>query len=202
MNFTVAFVPMIVVTLITLHVDRLSFKDAYNVLYKDVTGPVTLGCTGSALPNSGPTIDCTAMCPLSVFDQIVVTRLVLVFFVWFPTVGTCGSVAPRAVRRSVQCLRLLSRDFPAVTSTDARVVGLRTVLGLPGNARRFLTSLRKRCRTFRRMLQGTSKTVGEGMGRVFNGALHRGRGGRLYALVCCPRRGLSLMGTIRASLSS
>lgn len=111
-------------------------------------------------------------------------------------------VAPRDVIGSLHCLRLLSHDFPAVTSTDARVVGLRTVLGLPGNARRFLASVRNRCRTFRRILGGTSKTIGHGIGRVFKRALHRDRGGRVYALVCCPRRGLRLVGRRRASLSS
>lgn len=121
---------------------------------------------------------------------------------WWGEVATRDGVAPRDVINSLHCLRLLSHDFPAVTSTDARVVGLRTVLGLPGKARRFLASVRNRCRTFRRMLGGTSNTMGHGIGRVFNGALHRTRGGRLYALVCCPRRGLRLIGTHRGSLSS
>lgn len=103
---------------------------------------------------------------------------------------------------SLHCLALLTHDFPAITSTDARVVGLRTVLGLPGKARRFLSSVRNRRRTFGRILGGTSNTVGHGIGRVFDGALHSFRGGRLYALVCCPRRGLRLVQRHRGSLSS
>lgn len=59
----------------------MSFKAVTNVLYKDVTGPVTLGCTGSAVPKSGPSMTCTAICPLYVFLQMVVTRILLVFFV-------------------------------------------------------------------------------------------------------------------------
>ncbi len=108
----------------------------------------------------------------------------------------------RGVHDSVHLLRLLSRAIPGVNTTYDRVVGLRTVRGLPGNARRFLTSVRNRRRTFRRVLGGTSKGVGHGIARVFNAAVQRARVHRLYSLVCCPRRGLRCVHGSRTGLSS
>lgn len=80
-NFLVAIIPIVVINFVVLGAGGCSFNDVYNVLYNDVTGPVTLACTGRALSNSAPDVDCTAICPLNVFVQIVVTRIVVVFFI-------------------------------------------------------------------------------------------------------------------------
>lgn len=96
----------------------------------------------------------------------------------------------------------LSSLCPAVTTTSARVVGLRTVLGLPGKARRFLASMRKRSRTFSRILGGKSNTIEDGVRSIFNGAVDMGSGGTLTALVCCPGTGVRRIGQARSGVSS
>lgn len=118
----------------------------------------------------------------------------------FSRTSLVGRCSRGRVRRGVLCLRTLSRRCPGVRSTTTRVVGLRTVLSLPGNARRFLSSVRNRRRTFERVLGGTSNSVERGVSSLFSGALASRRHTRLTALVCCPGRGLDICGDRVASV--
>lgn len=81
-NFLVAIVPLLVVNTVTELCCGMGCFALVKLVTNDGASPPTLTCTGRAASKSTPTMNCSAICPLSVFLHVLAKRVVLLTVVW------------------------------------------------------------------------------------------------------------------------
>ena len=108
---------------------------------------------------------------------------------------------PGKATSDLRYLRLLSRDFPTVSSVTTEIINLAAILHLPKPTEHFLADLHGENEAFQHVLRNASGNIRRKVGELFAGSLRESEMRDLCTLIYYPEQKLELVKQTDAHLS-
>ena len=80
-GFAITFIPVVLVALFALRINRLDFGSTCGMLCGSMANPMALNYANETLPGDNPAVSYATVYPLSMFSRVIIAQLILMLFI-------------------------------------------------------------------------------------------------------------------------